>query len=313
MDEMVSVIMSTYNESEQYIKESIESILAQTWNNIEFIIVIDNPENRVVIESIKEYEKNNKNIRVICNDLNRGLPYSLNRALAESKGVYVARMDADDISFKQRIEKEVHFLKKNKLDMVSSNRIDIDEDGRIVRENRKVIKTDQISKVLPRACVINHSSVLLKAEVLKAAGGYREINSVEDYDLWLRLLSENKKIGIIQYPLIYYRIRHDGIGRKDNYLQRIMTEYVQFLFYERILHSYDSYSEQGKALFLKENGYWDISKQKQYIKAMGHFEEGIKKCNQKDLRGMIEIIRSLNNCHIRKQLKDLLVMKWYTR
>ena len=74
MDELVSVIMSTYNEPLEYIEMAIESILSQTWNKIEFIIVIDNPNNEELTEFIKKYERNN-NITIIYNDVNRGLQY----------------------------------------------------------------------------------------------------------------------------------------------------------------------------------------------------------------------------------------------
>lgn len=311
MDELVSVIMSTYNEPLEYIEMAIESILSQTWNKIEFIIVIDNPNNEELTEFIKKYERNN-NITVIYNDVNRGLPYSLNEAIKKSKGNYIARMDADDISCKQRIEKQIEFLKKYNLDIVASNRIDIDENGDVIRESRKIVKMNKINKVLPYACIINHPSVLIKADVLKEAGGYREIESAEDYDLWLRLLTKKKKIGIIETPLIYYRIRHDSIGQKNNYLQRLKTEYVQLLFCERQHSGTDSYSKEHEAFFLKENGYGNIYKQMQYISSMNHMETGIKKCYQNNYAGLIDIVKSLRNKHIRIQLKGLLIVKWYT-
>lgn len=311
MDELVSVIMSTYNEPFDYIEKAIKSILNQTWKNIEFIIVIDNPENEELVRFINQY-KGNKKVIIIQNDMNRGLPYSLNRAIQKSGGKYIARMDADDISCKQRIEEEIAFLEKYNLDMVASSRIDIDEDGHFLGENIRTIKADKINKVLPHVCIINHPSILIKADILKGAGGYRQLKAAQDYELWLRLLSEKRKIGIIETPLIYYRIRSSSIGKRNCYLQRLMTEYAQLLFYERKCNGSDSYCEEHIANYLKESGYEDEAKKEQYIIAAKHLETGVKKCRQKDMAGLLNILQSLKNRHIRKLFKDLLIMKWYT-
>ena len=138
MCELVSVVMSVYNEPVDYVTKAIESILNQTWENIEFIIVMDNPSNAELGELIKSYGAQYNNIFIMENEKNMGLPYSLNRAISKASGKYIARMDADDISFPERIEEEVLFLKKNNYDMVASNRIDIDEEGNIIRKGRKI-------------------------------------------------------------------------------------------------------------------------------------------------------------------------------
>ena len=95
----VSIIMSTYNTPEEFLKKSIDSILNQTYSNIEFIIVCDG--NREEYEKIKKI--NDNRIKVLLNDNNRGLPYSLNFAIENSTGDYIARMDSDDIAINDRI------------------------------------------------------------------------------------------------------------------------------------------------------------------------------------------------------------------
>ena len=110
----VSIIMSVYNEIETEVELSINSILNQTYLNLEIIIVIDNPNNEALIKKIKKYSEKDNRIKCIYNDKNIGLANSLNKGLKISTGDYIARMDADDISYPLRIEKQVEYLEKNK-------------------------------------------------------------------------------------------------------------------------------------------------------------------------------------------------------
>ena len=103
MEDLISVIMSTYNESLDEIKKSAESVLGQTYKKIEYIVVLDNPQNT----EIKSYFRTlpDSRIKLIENKTNVGLVRSLNKALQIAKGTYIARMDADDISASDRLPK----------------------------------------------------------------------------------------------------------------------------------------------------------------------------------------------------------------
>ena len=127
---MISVIMSTYNETAGELHGSINSILKQSYQDMEFIIINDNPERDDLKEILKSYENSDARISVIENKKNIGLAASLNAGIKKAKGEYIARMDADDISLPHRLEKELDFLKKNDLDLVSCFVIRMDEDGR---------------------------------------------------------------------------------------------------------------------------------------------------------------------------------------
>ena len=118
-EDKISVIMTVYKESKEELKESFESIINQTYKNIEFIIVIDNPKEQWRIDFIKSY--NDSRVKLVVNKENLGLPLSLNKALKLVTGNYIARMDADDISMPERIEKQLDFLKKNNYDLVGCN------------------------------------------------------------------------------------------------------------------------------------------------------------------------------------------------
>ena len=95
MSKLVSVVMSVYNTDERYLRGSIESILAQTYQYFEFIIVLDHPTDGLD-QIVKEYESRDSRIVVLVNEQNLGLTKSLNIALGRARGEYIARMDADD-------------------------------------------------------------------------------------------------------------------------------------------------------------------------------------------------------------------------
>ena len=130
--------MSVYNEKEIWLREAIESILNQTHRNIEFIITVDNPSNEMLYKHILSY--NDSRIKIIRNDTNKGLIYSLNNALKTASGEYIARMDADDISDIYRLEKQLLEIKKEKLDMITSNIVRIDDDGNEIKYSHENIR-----------------------------------------------------------------------------------------------------------------------------------------------------------------------------
>ena len=122
----ISVVMPAYN-AEKYIGEAIESILNQTFKDFEFIIINDGSVDHTK-EIIREY--NDPRIVLLENDKNRGIVLSLNKGLDAATGKYIARMDADDIATKDRLEKQLEFLQVKSYDMVGCNAIKIDENGK---------------------------------------------------------------------------------------------------------------------------------------------------------------------------------------
>ena len=114
INSLVSVIMSCYN-SENTLKSSIESILNQTYKNIEFLIIND-ASTDTTFEILKSYQVENNKIKIFSNNHNIGLTKSLNLLIKNSTGEFIARQDADDISYKNRIEKQVFEMEKFNLD-----------------------------------------------------------------------------------------------------------------------------------------------------------------------------------------------------
>lgn len=109
----VSVIMSVYKEPVEWLHESIDSILNQTFTDFEFIIICDNPSYDEGIALLYAYKEKDHRIVLIENEKNLGLTKSLNKGITVAKGDFIARMDADDISLPERFEKQMSLLEKH--------------------------------------------------------------------------------------------------------------------------------------------------------------------------------------------------------
>ena len=214
---MISVIMSVYN-ADKYLRESIESILNQTFTNFEFIIINDaSTDNSLKI--IEEYKKKDKRIILISNENNAGLASSLNLGIKQSKYDFIARMDADDISEPERLEKQLGFLLDNKhIDILGTFASIIDEDGEITAKQKMPLSHYEIVKMLVKLNPIIHPTIIFRKMALNRINFYNpkfSQNAPEDYELWFRAV----KSGLIFYNLpeylIRYRINNSHLSRKN--------------------------------------------------------------------------------------------------
>lgn len=207
----VSVIMAV-NNGEKYIRQTIESILNQTYNSFEFIIVVNCSTDKT-FEIIKEYKDNR--IRVFNTNIPQ-LGFNLNYGLNIANGKYIIRIDADDISDKNRIKKQVEIIEKMNCDVVGSNIELIDEDNKIIGYHYYPENNDLIRKKIWFRSIIAHPSVIYRKDVIIKNGGYLGGRISEDYGLWLRLMRDQEiKFYNIQEPLIKYRI-HSGQVKGNN-------------------------------------------------------------------------------------------------
>ena len=229
---MISVIMAVYNETSEELRKAIKSICSQTYIDFEYIIILDNPNNVRLKKIINYYSNKDKRIRVILNEKNIGLAASLNRGIELSRGEYIARMDADDISSKNRLMIQKKYLDDNPdVSVVSGNMVMIDENGNIIKQNYKLDAINRhIEKTMKLYNVIVHPCVMFRSKDIKEVEGYREIPAIEDYDLWIRMLLIGKKIRIIDKVLLKYRIRNNSITNKNTYLQRTLFKTISKSF-----------------------------------------------------------------------------------
>lgn len=225
MKDKISVLMTIYNEPVEYIKKSVNSILKQTYNRFEIIIIVDSPQNNDAINFLRELK--DERIRLFINSKNEGLPKSLNIALSKASGKYIARMDADDYSLPYRFEKEITFLKNNNYDLVASNVIDVDESGIPKGTGTNYPQSNKnIKKFLKYSSCMPHPTWLGKTKIFESLRGYRNIDSCEDYDFLLRGAEAGFKYGLIKEPLLEYRINSNGITQTKESFQKLISYYL---------------------------------------------------------------------------------------
>lgn len=202
--------MSVYNEKESYLKESVESILNQSFSDFEFIIIDDGSDDKNCLHTLKEFVEKDKRIRFIRNDTNLGLTKSLNKALAFAKGKYIARIDSDDIADPRRLEKQLQFMEKNpSYVLCGSWSYFTDQNGKITGEKKSPIDYEGIKKRLIFFNFFTHSSLFFQRDIAINLGGYnKNLKKAQDYDFILKI-SAKHPIAIIPEFLCSNR-QHSG-------------------------------------------------------------------------------------------------------
>lgn len=224
---MISVIMSTYKEDERLLRESIESILNQTYRDFEYIIILDYPDNDVHKSVIEEYALKDDRIHFYINEKNMGLTDSLNRGLSLCHGEYIARMDADDISLPDRLERQMKYLEKNHYDLIGGITEIINENGSLLY-SIKSVPTDpkKINKALRYSQCIAHPTWLGKKEVFEKNAGYRHMPLCEDYDFTLRAVLNGFVISNLNEAVLKYRMTSNSISRSNLFEQYLYMSYI---------------------------------------------------------------------------------------
>lgn len=200
---MVSVLMPVYN-GERWLDTAIRSILLQTYSNFELLILLEYGSNKKSREIVYGY--NDRRIRVIENREKLGLAASLNVGINEARGKYIARMDADDVSFRSRFKIQVAFLEKHS---------DIAICGTDVKLNWIVIRHRPSNFAELRflsfmECVFAHPTVMWRKDLfIKKNLFYKEKIEAEDFEFWTRVLDQYNGVNI-RKPLLMYRLSEES-------------------------------------------------------------------------------------------------------
>jgi len=247
---LVSIIMASFNESPYMIRESIESILTQTYKNIE-LLIFDDSTNENTKSAIDEFSGD---IRVIINRFpNRiGFVPSLNMGLKQAKGKYIARMDCDDCSLPQRIEKEVDYLEKHPRISVVGGQIDI------INKNDEVIShrcyPSYGIKLWLFSCFRSpfaHPAVMMRRTVIDDGFTYNEgLKMSEDLDLWLRLMNKGYKFANLKDTVLRYRVQENFNKKRTDIKQRKSTAQVRKNNFDKKHFLHGMLSALGGWLFL---------------------------------------------------------------
>ena len=181
---LISVIIPFYKKI-NYIEKTIHSILDQTYQNFEIIIIYDDSDLNELIQ-LKKLIKNNNKIKLIINKKNLGAGISRNKGIKYALGDYIAFIDADDIWKKNKLEVQIDFMKKNKFECSHTNYDIIDNNDKVIgkRQAKNFYKIDDLLK----SCDIGLSTVILSKKIIKFNLQFPSLKTKEDFVLWLNIL-----------------------------------------------------------------------------------------------------------------------------
>ena len=201
---LVSVVMPVYN-AERYLGESIDSILGQTFQDFELLLVDDKSRDSSP-EIAAGYAACDPRVRTVRLDTNQGSVRARNIGIAEARGKYYAVQDSDDISLPERLQLQVDFLEANpELAVVGAASLIIDENGDVRASRTYPSDPEKVKKNAILANPFAHSATTVRMEVLRRLGGYPVLpyRASDDYCLWLRLLSQYPGSNLPQFLLKY--------------------------------------------------------------------------------------------------------------
>lgn len=230
----ISVAMSVYN-GERFLAEAIESVLAQSFSDFEFLIVDDGSLDGTR-EIIEYYAARDLRIRLIAQE-NRGLIASLNRMLEEARAPLVARMDGDDVCHPERFMRQVAFLADNPdVGVLGTWSDHIDESGLPYPVNgpdQPLTESGFFAAIERGDCPLSHPAVIYRRDVVRSVNGYRPaFRHCEDFDLWLRLASVTRLTNIPE-RLVRYRHYPGQVSIRHATEQQIGAAIALMAYHER--------------------------------------------------------------------------------
>lgn len=225
----ISVVMPVYN-TERYLKEAIDSILEQTYTNFELIAINDGSKDGSA-QIIDHYAKIDKRVIAVHQE-NKGLVATLNRGIEMARGEFIARMDADDVSFPRRFEQQINVFDKNPdVVLVAGGFEIIDEEGEFMY--REVVPTSDrdIKRSMLLRNPVAHGSVTFRKDACETVGCYSDAHGpTEDFELWSRLATIGK-FAALEETIFRWRINRKGISSNNNRLQiEIMKRHTAALW-----------------------------------------------------------------------------------
>lgn len=244
--------MSVYKkEKPEYLMECFESLLAQTVQPSEWVIVLDGPLTPELNEVIKNYSQKYPNlIKTIPLEQNVGLGLALREGVTHCSYDYVARMDTDDVCVVDRFEKQVNFMKENiEIDICGGQIAEFEGEVKNIVSIREVPLTDnEIKKYQKTRSPFNHMSVFFKKDAVLSSGNYEDAPLMEDDMLWGRMALAGKQMANLSDILVYVRVGNDMIKRRGGIKYYKKYKASRKKMYELGMISHNDYT---KTLFVQ--------------------------------------------------------------
>lgn len=216
-----SVLMSVYfKESPVFLRQALDSVLDQSLTPGQIVLVKDGPLPQYLNDVIDTYDREHQGLfKVIPIKKNGGLGPALNMGLKHCDFDLVARMDSDDVAFRERFKEQFQYMQKNnQVSAVGGWLAEFKSIPGDLNQTRKAPQTPlQVSRFSRKRNPMNHPSVMFRKKDIQRVGGYNAVRYFEDYHLWLKLLKKGFQLANIQKELLYFRVGNDMIGRRSGY------------------------------------------------------------------------------------------------
>lgn len=227
---LISIIMP-YFRKKKYVKYSVKSILNQSYKNFELLIVYDDYKfnDLALINKIKNLDKR---IKIIINKTNQGAGYSRNIGINHSKGNYIAFLDADDIWKKDKLLKQINFMKKMGSKISHTSYEIINNRGLIIGQRKAHLMT---FKKMMKSCDVGLSSVILKKNILNKNIKFPNLETKEDFVLWLKITKKGINIDPLDINLMLWRNTENSLS--SSIIRKLMDGYAvyrKFLNFSRL-------------------------------------------------------------------------------
>jgi teichuronic acid biosynthesis glycosyltransferase TuaG len=201
--DLISIIIPYYKKK-KFIKAAVNSVLKQTYKNIEIVLIYDDVE-KDDLNYIKSIKNLDSRIRLIINNKNCGAGFSRNNGIKFSKGNYIAFLDSDDIWLKNKLEKQISFLKKNNAYVCHTSYKIVDYANKVI--GLRKAKNYSNFEDLVTSCDIGLSTVMLKKNIINSKCQFPNLKTKEDFVLWLKILKRHYSIiALDEYLTIWRRL-----------------------------------------------------------------------------------------------------------
>lgn len=249
---LVSVVLPVFNAAD-YVAHAIDSILGQTLRDLELILIDDGSTDNSS-EIMRGYASSDDRVHLVCRE-NRGLVATLNEGIALARGLWIARMDADDISLPQRLEKQLEWAERERADICGCWVQCFDGDNSLRRYPTDHLGCEaQLLFDVPLA----HPAAIVRAKVFQSLKYDPDFADAEDYELWQRAWERGNKFTNIPEVLLNYRIHQGQISVRQRSRQEAVANVVRIRHWKSILTEFDE-SRIEELVFSIGRGFGDLT------------------------------------------------------
>ena len=248
MNNLVSIIIPYYKKK-NFIKKTLQSIKNQTYKKFEIIIVYDDTD-LSDLSYLKKITKNNRKVRILLNKKNYGAGISRNVGINIAKGKFIAFLDADDFWVKNKLLKQINYMSQENIKISHTSYFITNETGSVI--GRREAKNLNFSQLI-KSCNIGLSTVIINKSIIKKYNlKFPDLNTKEDYVLWLRISKKKIPLAAINQKLTYWRKSKNSLS--SNSIRKLIDGYYVYRKYMKYNFLKSLYSLLVLSInFLKKN------------------------------------------------------------